>query len=113
MKQLNKIHSKLIESFSSNSLYERAGVRIGTHEFLISRPSRNEICRIIHCCNRTFISIDEEHTEIVYNYLNTNNILEKLCSPLFYREILDLLELDHNQFSLEPSEEFLQKKKLI
>lgn len=103
--------SNEIEKFSVNSLCERANVSISSHETVITQSHGNEILRIIHNASRTFVSTQPKHMEMLNNYLFENNIEVKLCSPSFYREMLVLLGYNHQEFLLEPSEEFLQNIK--
>lgn len=108
MKQTKHIYLETIDDFSSDSLYERTTVRIPLHNTVIVPSQGNEICRIIHSANRTFVSVQEKHIQTIRKYLRVNDIAKKLCSPLFYREILELLGYNPCEFLLEPSEEFLQ-----
>lgn len=108
MKLTTPIYSNEIEIFSTNALYERTKVSIPSGETVITQSKGNEIIRIIHNAGRTFISVQESNIQTIQKYLQTINIVEKLCSPLFYCEILDLLGGDPCEFLLEPSEEFLQ-----
>lgn len=100
--------SNEIEAFAANSIYERVGVDIPTHNMLITESKGNEIINIIHNAGKTFVSVQPEHIKTISKYFYENDIMEKLCSALFYREILDLLGYNYSDFSLEPSEEFLQ-----
>lgn len=104
-------HSNEIDNFSANSLYARTKINVPAFQTIITQSEENEIFRIILSANRTFVSVQQNHIQTIQEYVRTNNILEKLCSPLFYREILDLLGYDSCEFSLEPSEEFLQNIK--
>lgn len=108
MKSTTRNYSNEIENFSINSLYERTNVSIPSCEAVITQSQGNEIIRIIHNAGKTFVSTKQKHIPTIQEYLYTNNIAEKLCSPLFYCEILDLLDYDPREFLLEPSEEFLQ-----
>ena len=101
-------YSNEIENFSVNSLYERINVSILLGQTVITQSQGNEIFRVIHNAGRTFISVQQENIQTIRKYLQTINIVEKLCSPLFHCEILDLLGYDPREFLLEPSEEFLQ-----
>ena len=100
--------SNEIELFSANSLYERTHVNIPLHKTVITQSKENEIIRIIHNAGRTYVSVQHQHIKTITEYLDENNIIDKLCSPTLYREILGLLGYNYNCFSLEPSEEFLQ-----
>ena len=95
-------------TFSFNSLYERTRIKVPPLQTVITRSKENEIIRIIHSAGRTFVSVQQEHIQTIEKYLRTNDITEKLRSPLFYREILELLGRDPCGFLLEPSEELLQ-----
>lgn len=108
MKSTTRSYSNEIDKFSADSLYERTNVSIPSCQTVITQSQRHEIFRIIHSTNRTFVSVQQKHIQTIYEYLRTNDILEKLCNPSFYREILDLLGHDPYNFLLEPSEEFLQ-----
>ena len=108
MKSTTHIYSDEIDNFSSNSLYERTNANVHYGETVITQSQDNEIFRIIHNANRTFVSVQKKHLQTIYEYLRANNIVEKLCAPSFYREILDLLGYNPCDFLLEPSEEFLQ-----
>lgn len=108
MKQIIHTYSKEIEDFSSNSVYERTNVRVPSHDTVITPSQENEIFRIIHSTNRTFVSISPKYIQTIYEYLRVSDIAEKLSSPSFYREILVLLGYEPSEFLLEPSEEFLQ-----
>ena len=101
-------YSNEIENFSVNSLYERTNVSIPLGETVITQSNENEIIRIIHNAGKTFVSTQQKHILTIQEYLSANDIIEKLCSPSFYCEILDLLGYDPREFLLEPSEEFLQ-----
>ena len=101
-------YSNEIENFSVNSLYERTNVSIPLGETVITQSNGNEIIRIIHNAGKTFVSTQQKHVLTIQEYLYANDIIEKLCSPSFYCEILDLLGYDPREFLLEPSEEFLQ-----
>ena len=101
-------YSNEIDNFSINSLYERTNVNIPLSETVITQSQGNEIFRIIHNAGRTFVSAQQEHIQTIQEYLYTNDIVEKLCSPSFHCEILDLLGYDPREFILEPSEELLQ-----
>ena len=103
-----RTYSNEIENFSFNSLYERTNVSIPSGQTVITQSQENEIFRIIHQAGRTFISVQEANIQTIQKYLQTINIVEKLCSPLFYCEILDLLGYDPREFLLEPSEGSLQ-----
>ena len=111
MKSKTCNHSNEIDNFSAKSLYDRTKINVPSFQTIITPSEENEIFRIILSANRTFISVQQSHIQSIQEYVHTNNILEKLCSPLFYREILDLLGYDSCEFSLEPSEEFLQNIK--
>ena len=111
MKSKTCNHSNEIDDFSAKSLYDRTKINVPAFQTIITPSEENEIFRIILSANRTFISVQQSHIQSIQEYVHTNNILEKLCSPLFYREILDLLGYDSCEFSLEPSEEFLQNIK--
>ena len=101
-------YSNEIENFSVNSLYDRANVSIPLGETVITQSKGNEIIRIIHNAGKTFVSTQQKHVLTIQEYLYANDIIEKLCSPSFYCEILDSLGYDPREFLLEPSEEFLQ-----
>ncbi len=111
MKSTARNYSNEIEIFSTNSLYERAKVSIPSCETVITQSQGNEIIRIIHNAGKTFVSTQQKHITTIQKYLYTNDIVEKLCSPSFYCEILDLLGYDPREFLLEPSEDFLQDVK--
>ncbi|MBR6514409.1 MAG: GNAT family N-acetyltransferase [Clostridia bacterium] len=100
--------SNEIETFSASSIYERVGIDIPPHKTIITQSEGDEIIRIIHNAGRTFVSVQHEHIKTISKYLYENNIADKLCSSLFYREILDLLGYNYRDFLLKPSEEFLQ-----
>ena len=108
MKPTESSYSKEIEKFSVNSLYARTNVSIPSRETVITQSKGNEIIRIIHNAGKTFVSTQQKHILTIQEYLKANDIAEKLCSPSFYCEILDLLGYDSRDFLLEPSEEFLQ-----
>ena len=108
MKSTTRNYSNEIENFSTNSLYARTNARISSCEPVITQSQKNEIIRIIHNAGKTFVSTQQKHIPIIQEYLYTNDIIEKLCSPSFYCEILNLLGYDPRKFLLEPSEEFLQ-----
>ena len=108
MKLTARNYSNEIKIFSTNSLDERTKVSIPSGETLITQSKGNEIIRIIHNAGKTFVSTQQKHILTIQEYLYANDILEKLCSPSFYCEILDLLGYDPREFLLEPSEEFLQ-----
>lgn len=108
MKQTIPTYQNQLENFSTESLYERTNVRISSNDIVIRQSSENEICRILHSMNRTFVSAPQKHIQMICEYLRTNDIAEKLRLPFFYHEVLDLLGYDPNEFLLEPSEEFLQ-----
>ena len=108
MKLTARNYSNEIKIFSTNSLDERTKVSIPAGETLITQSKGNEIIRIIHNAGKTFVSTQQKHILTIQEYLYANDILEKLCSPSFYCEILDLLGYDPREFLLEPSEEFLQ-----
>ena len=108
MKSTKHSYSKEIETFSLNALHQRSGVGISSDQTVIRQSKGNEIFRIIHNAGKTFVSTRQEHIPIIQEYLYTNDIAEKLRSPAFHREILELLGYDSQQFLLEPSEEFLQ-----
>ncbi len=108
MKQTPFNYPNEVENFSINSIYERANVLIPSHNTIIQQSKGDEICRIIHSINRTFVSVSQQHIQTIHEYVRNNDITEKLCSSSFYCEILDLLGYDPREFSLEPSEEFLQ-----
>ena len=97
-----------INNFSSNSLYERTNVNVPPSQTLITQAQGNEIIRIIHSAGRTFVSVRQTHRYIIEEYLRKNDISEKLCSPMLYRELLYLLGYNPCDFLLEPSEEFIQ-----
>ena len=101
-------YSNEIENFSVNSLYDRTNVSIPLGETVITQSKGNEIIRIIHNAGKTFVSTQQKHVLTIQEYLYANDIIEKLCSPSFYCEILDLLGYDPREFLLEPSEEFFQ-----
>ncbi|MBQ8431590.1 MAG: GNAT family N-acetyltransferase [Clostridia bacterium] len=109
MKSTVRNYSNEMEAFSINALYERTGVSIPSRETVITQSKGTEIIRIIHNAGRTFVSTQQKYIPIIQEYLHTNDMIEKLCSPSFYREILDLLGYDPCEFLLEPSEEFLQE----
>ncbi|MBR2293801.1 MAG: GNAT family N-acetyltransferase [Clostridia bacterium] len=111
MKSTTRNYSNEIDNFSANSLYERTKVSVPASQTIITQSSGNEILRIIHSASRTFVSVQQNHIQTIQEYLRTNDILEKLCLPSFYCEILDLLGYDPYEFLLEPSEEFLQNIK--
>ena len=108
MKSTARRYSNEIENFSTNSLYTRTNVSIPSCEPVITQTQGNEIIRIIHSAGKTFVATQQKHIPAIKEYLYTNDIVEKLCSPSFYCEILDLLEYDPCEFLLEPSEEFFQ-----
>lgn len=108
MKSVTRNYSNEIDQFATNSLYERAKVYVPAFQTVITQSKGNEIFRIIHSAERTFISVQEKHMPIIQEHVHTNDIIEKLCSPNFYCEILDLLGYNYCEFLLEPSEEFLQ-----
>ena len=108
MKQTKQIYLETVDNFSFDSLYERTTVRIPSHNTVIVPSQGDEICRIIYSASRTFVSVQEKHIQTIREYLCANDIVKKLCSPLFYREILELLGYNPCEFLLEPSEEFLQ-----
>ena len=108
MESTNHNYSNEIEIFSVNSLYERINVSIPSGQTVITQSQGKEIVRIIHRANRTFVATRQKHIQTIREFLNTNDIMEKLCSPSFFCEILDLLGYDPCEFLLEPSEEFLQ-----
>ena len=101
-------YSNEIENFSVNSLYDRTNVSIPLGETVITQSNGNEIIRIIHNAGKTFVSTQQKHILTIQEYLYANDIIEKLCSPSFFCEILGLLGYDPREFLLEPSEEFLQ-----
>jgi hypothetical protein len=111
MKLTARNYSNEIKFFSTNSLYERTKVSIPSGETVITQSKGNEIIRIIHNAGKTFVSTQQKHIPIIQEYLCTNDIAEKLCSPSFYCEILNLLGYDPRKFLLEPSEEFWQDVK--
>ena len=108
MKSTPKNYSSEIELFSVNSLFERTNVSISSSETVITQSQGNEIFRTIYNAGKTFVSVQQKHIKTIQEYLHANNIAEKLCSPSFYCEILNLLGYDPREFLLEPSEEFLQ-----
>ena len=108
MKSVTRYYSNEIDQFATNSLYERAQVYVPAFQTVTTQSKGNEIFRIIHSAGRTFISVQEKHMPIIQEHVHTNDIIEKLCSPNFYCEILDLLGYNSCEFLLEPSEEFLQ-----
>ena len=108
MKSVTRYYSNEIDQFATNSLYERAKVYVPAFQTVITQSKGNEIFRIIHSAGRTFISVQEKHMPIIQEHVHTNDIIEKLCSPNFYCEILELLDYNTRDFLLEPSEEFLQ-----
>lgn len=108
MKSKTYNHSNEIDNFSANSLYARTKINVPAFQTIITQSEENEIFRIIHSANRTFVSVRQNHIQTIQKYLATNDILEKLCSPSFYCEMLDLLGYNPYEFLLEPSEEFLQ-----
>ena len=108
MKSVTRYYANEIDQFATNSLYERAKVYVPAFQTVITQSKGNEIFRIIHSAGRTFISVQEKHMPIIQEHVHTNDIIEKLCSPNFYCEILDLLGYNSCEFLLEPSEEFLQ-----
>ena len=103
--------SNEIDNFSAKSLYERTKVSVPASQTIITQSSGNEIFRIIHSASRTFVSVQQNHIQTIQEYVNRNDIVEKLCSPSFYCEMLYLLGYDPYEFLLEPSEEFLQNIK--
>ena len=104
-------YSNEIYTFSATSLYERTKVSVPASQTIITQSSGNEIFRIIHSASRTFVSVQQNHIQTIQEYVSRNDIVEKLCSPSFYCEMLYLLGYDPYEFSLEPSEEFLQNIK--
>ncbi len=108
MKSTARNYSNEIEKFSVNSLYARTNVSIPFGETVITQSQGNEIIRILHNVGKTFVSTQKKHIHTIQEYLHTNDIAKKLCSPSFYCEILDLLGYDPRDFLLEPSEEYLQ-----
>lgn len=111
MELTTRNYSNEIDNFSANSLYDRANVSIPAAQTIITKSKGNEIFRIIHSASRTFVSVQQNHIQTIQEYIRINDIVKKLCSPSFYCEILDLLGYDFCEFSLEPSEEFLQDVK--
>ena len=106
----SKVHnySNEIEIFSTNSIYARTQVSIPFGETVVTQSQGDEIIRIIHSAGKTFVSAQQKHIQKIQEYLCSNDIVEKLRSPSFYCEILDLLGYNPCEFLLEPSEEFLQ-----
>lgn len=111
MKSTTQNFSNEIDEFSVNNLYARTRVNIPLGGTMITQSKGNEIFRIVHIAGRTFVSTQQEYISTIQKYLYTTNILEKLRSPSFYCEVLELLGYDPNDFLLEPSEEFLQNIK--
>ena len=108
MKSETQNFTNEIDQFATNSLFERTKVYVPAAQTIIRKSKEDEIFRIIHSAGRTFISVQEKHMPIIQEHVHTNDIIEKLCSPNFYCEILDLLGYNSCEFLLEPSEEFLQ-----
>jgi len=108
MKQAKQFYSETIDNFSFNSLCKRTKVSIPHNNTVIVPSKGKEICRIIYSMGRAFVSVQEKHIQTIREYLRTNDISLKICSPLLYQEILELLGYDFHNFLLEPSEEFLQ-----
>lgn len=111
MKTKTYYYSNEIDTFSATSLYERTKVSVPASQTIITQSSGNEIFRIIHSASRTFVSVQQNHIQTIQEYVSRNDIVEKLCSPSFYCEMLYLLGYDPYEFLLEPSEEFLQNIK--
>ena len=82
MKQTKHIYLETIDNFSSNSLYERTMVRIPLHNTVIVPSQGNEICRIIHSTNRTFVSVQEKYIQTISEYLRANDIAKKWANIL-------------------------------
>ena len=78
MKQNTSIWKK-IDDFSSDSLYERTTVRIPLHNTVIVPSQGNEICRIIHSANRTFVSVQEKHIQTIREYIRVNDIAKNFA----------------------------------
>lgn len=108
MNRIGQFHTKTIEQYAVRSLLERTKKHIPAGEIITVNSSGDDICRIIYSYNRTFVSAYESYIEPICHYLRSTDISKTIRSPFLYREILDVLNLDHSLFRLEPIDELIQ-----
>jgi len=73
-------------------------------------PTSNDICRMLITGDKTLVSVCEEKSDKMKVFLNNINLKTELRKPTFYKELLQALELNPDEYILEPSDEFIEDR---